>query len=87
MGNTEEPSYQSRFKSKYAFNQLVNDPNFGQIKIYRKKELNFDYVMVLQKYINSHQLPTVTKEISLIHKSFLSEDQPTVLRIFNYEVI
>lgn len=39
---------------------MVDDPNFGLIKVYRKKELNFDYVMILQKYVNSHELPTLT---------------------------
>ena len=50
MGNTEV-SYADKFYSKYGFIELVQDENFGQIKVYRKKEINFDYVMILDRYL------------------------------------
>lgn len=45
MGN-ETQTAEERFYSRYGFVQAQNDRNFGFVKIYRKKELNFDYVMV-----------------------------------------
>lgn len=37
MGNSNENSYRERFHEKYAFNQMIEDANFGPIKVYRKK--------------------------------------------------
>lgn len=63
MGNKETTGqdYLEKFNSKYDFTALVDDPNFGQIKVYRKKELNFDYVMVLQKYIPPSRVRSLTE--------------------------
>lgn len=55
MGS-EASSIQERFYNRYAFVQAINDSNFGLIKIYRKKELNFDYVMVFEQSYSSSQL-------------------------------
>lgn len=71
--NTEQ-SYESRFKNKYEFISQVNDHNFGEIKVYRKKELNYDYVMVLYKYIQASALPKVSKEIEALHAAFLKQN-------------
>lgn len=74
MGNSESESFETRFYNKYAFNQLFDDPNFGQIKVYRKKELNYDYVMVLQKYVPQSSLKELVNEITALHQSFLRPD-------------
>ena len=62
MGNRmpSDQDYQEKFNKKYDFTDLVEDANFGQIKVYRKKELNFDYVMVLQKYVAPNRIQTLS---------------------------
>ena len=84
MGNTEL-SYPEKFEKKYGFVELVEDENFGLIKVYRKKELNFDYVMILDKYMEQQQLNVLEKELTIIQDSFLKADQPMILKIFSCE--
>jgi len=28
--------------------QLLDDPNYGLVKVYRKRQMNYDYVMVYE---------------------------------------
>ena len=41
---------------KFNFIESFNDKNFGLIKVYRRKELNFDYVMIVQRAMGSSEL-------------------------------
>lgn len=56
MGSTAV-STQERFHQRYNFLYALEDRNFGLIKIYRKKEINFDYVMVFERRYSTSQLP------------------------------
>lgn len=44
-------SFFQRFQSKYTFIEYTDDRNFGLVKIYRKVELNYDYVMILNRTV------------------------------------
>lgn len=46
MGNQEGSNFEKDFNDSYSFIQLVDDPNYGLVKVYRKKMVNYDYVMV-----------------------------------------
>ena len=41
----------------------MEDRNFGLIKIYRKKEINFDYVMVFERRYSNVQVEQARQEI------------------------
>ena len=69
MGNTED-SFTTHFHSKYNFIEIIDDSVFGVVKIYRKKEINFDYVMTLEKFVNRDNYNFFSKKIECIHASF-----------------
>jgi hypothetical protein len=42
--------------------------------------------MVLQKYVSQRELHSLTHEIKCVHESFLTQEQPMALRIFNFNI-
>lgn len=52
MGNTDN-GFTIRFKEQYKFIQIIDDRNFGTVKIYRKVEINYDYIMVMERHIDN----------------------------------
>jgi hypothetical protein len=41
--------FEQQFRESYSFVQLLEDPNYGLVKVYRKRQLNYDYVMVYEE--------------------------------------
>lgn len=52
MGNTPDGPFEAQFKENYGFIQLLDDTNFGMVKIYRKRQINFDYIMVYDQSLS-----------------------------------
>jgi hypothetical protein len=81
-----EPSNpQERFHSRYGFVQTLNDRNFGPVKIYRKKEMNFDYVMVFERTYSPSQLPLVRGQLERIRNKYSLQEEPLFLKILSVE--
>jgi len=51
MGN-EGQKFSNKLCKKYDFIEFINDLKFGPIKIYRKKEPFYDYLMVVERLVN-----------------------------------
>ena len=52
MGNSALGDFENQFKENYSFIQVLDDSNFGIVKIYRKRQINFDYVMVYDQSLS-----------------------------------
>lgn len=53
------------------------------MKVYRKKEVNFDYVMILERLVAGSHLEEAREELEEVKRSFSKERQPMLLRVFN----
>lgn len=61
MGNSQSHAsnkFIPKFSTKYDFVLSAKDENLGAIKIYRKKEPFYDYLMVVEKLIPLELLTT-----------------------------
>jgi hypothetical protein len=86
MGSAES-SYEERFHQKYNFVQPLQDPNYGPLRVYRKRELNFDYVALIDRPLPASQLAQVKRELELVRGSFAEEVPPMLLRVFHVEEV
>jgi hypothetical protein len=50
--------------------QTLADRNYGLIKIYRKREHNFDYVMVMERQVAASELEQTKLQLEQIRHSF-----------------
>jgi hypothetical protein len=55
MGN-QECKFSEKFNKKYEFIEFLNDSTLGPIKIYRKKEPFYDYLMIVEKLISEEEV-------------------------------
>ena len=55
------------------------------MKVYRKKEVNFDYVMILERLVPKSHLQDAKDELEEVKRSFSNERAPMLLRVFNVE--
>lgn len=63
MGNSPLSDFQNQFKENYSFIQVLDDLNFGVVKIYRKRQINFDYVMVYDQSLTGCPISERNKKL------------------------
>ena len=80
-----ESSFQEKFNNKYNFVLQAEDANFGPAKIYRKKELNFDYVMLLFRRLSPEQAESTMGQLQTIRRSLTQPREPMLLRVLHVE--
>ena len=86
MGNSDSSEFESQFHDSYSFVQLLDDPNFGAVRIYRKKQINFDYVMVYEQSLVG--CTTSERNKRLRELEFVRDNpQEQVMRLFHFEEI
>jgi hypothetical protein len=61
------------------------DPNYGPLKVYRKRELNFDYVALIERLLPTAQLAQTKHELEMVRRSFAEEVPPMLLRVFQVD--
>lgn len=47
MGN-KGSEFETEFYKRYSFIQAIDDKLFGNVKIYRKNTVKFDYIMIVE---------------------------------------
>lgn len=63
------------------------DRNFGPVKVYRKREQNFDYVMIVERQLPSSDMESTAEHLESIRHSFTLEHEPMLLRLLHVEKI
>jgi hypothetical protein len=86
MGNQEANRFETDFREAYAFVQLVEDPNYGLVKIYRKRQINYDYVMVYEDSLNGltrDQVAELLRQLEAVQSSPHNQ----LLRLFHFRLV
>lgn len=66
--------------------QLLEDPNYGLVKVYRKRQLNYDYVMVFEESLagmTRQQTEELLRQLELIS----GNPHPQLLKLFHYQLV
>lgn len=63
------------------------DKNFRLIKVYRRNELNFDYVMMIERAMGNYELQECKQHFEIIKAGYAMHKEPMLLRLYNIEEI
>lgn len=86
MGNQDSSRFEADFREAYAFIQLVEDPIYGLVKIYRKRQINYDYVMVYEESLDGltrEQVSELLRQLSGVQ----SHPHDQLLRLFHCRLV
>ena len=83
MGNQWTNQFEVDFKEGYNFIQLLEDPNYGLVKIYRKKQINYDYVMVYEESLQGQSQEQISEQLRQVER-LMTFPHDKVLRLYHF---
>ncbi len=86
MGNQWTNQFEVDFKEGYNFIQLLEDPNYGLVKIYRKKQINYDYVMVYEESLQGQSQEQISEQLRQLER-LKTFPHDKVLRLYHFEIV